>query len=61
MQKSGQATSIALLWQWSFNVSGLDGFTPCRLRWCHMWAKIPVFSGEISRDFSALFAYASII
>ena len=52
MQKSGQATSIALLRQWSFNVSGLDGFTPCRLRWCHMWAKIgptSVFTGNLAR------------
>ena len=54
IQKSGQATLIALLRQWSFNVSGQDWFTPSRLRWCHMWAKIPVFSREISRDFSAL-------
>jgi len=29
-------------------------FTRSRLRWCHMWAKIPVFTREISRDFSAL-------
>ena len=56
IQKSGQATLIALLCQWSFDVSGhsILFHTKYRLRWCHMWAKIPVFSREILRDFSAL-------